>query len=96
MPGLLFRWYQDRDSGSSEDSPIKEGKEKRWGGGNAEGIARVGRMFDAKSSPQETWEHVFSTLLGELAAKGHRTLQHKKRKMVSHDGCMCGRRGGDR
>lgn len=78
---LLFRLSQD--SGSSEGAPNKEGKEKRWGGGDAEGAARVGRMFDAKGSPPETWDNVFSTLLGELAGKGHHTLLSKKKKSES-------------
>lgn len=73
------------DGKKTEDDSDDDTEEERerWGGGDAEGIAKVGRAFDVKETPYDTWEFVFATIIGELEQKGHLTLQKKRRKMVS-------------
>ncbi|CAN0550401.1 unnamed protein product, partial [Ectocarpus sp. 8 AP-2014] len=58
-------------------------------GGNGVGrgetgrIAKAGRSFDVLDFPQETWDAVFETLLGELRAEGHDTLLINRKKKTT-------------
>lgn len=79
-PGSGKRTGQDAHDDTDEDTDEETG---RWGGGDCGGIARVGRSFDLKETPWETWEYAFSTLIGELNEAGHLTVQKRRRKQVS-------------
>lgn len=78
---IIVRWEQERGSGGSKHTSQEE--KERWAGGDALGTARVGRAFDVKGSPQETWDDVFDTVIAELYSLGHYTLQHRRVKTVS-------------
>lgn len=72
-------------------------EERRWGSGDAGGTAKVGRAFGVKENetPHETWTGVFTTLMSELKAQGHHTLQPIRKKKVSNETCMHGWWGSD-
>lgn len=50
--------------------------------GDADEVAKPGRTFDVVGTPEQTWTQAFDTLIGELSAAGHGTLQRNLKKKV--------------
>ncbi|CAM9655568.1 unnamed protein product [Scytosiphon promiscuus] len=83
----------ERDSGDNfiggrgatsdnQDSPIgrDKGQEGTTACGYAHEIARPGRTFDVIGTPKQTWDHALDTIIAELSAVGHATLQRNLKK----------------
>ena len=79
-PGRGTRTGRDTKDDTDEDTEKEEGQ---WGGGDCDGIAKVGRAFDGQGTPHDTWEAAFNTVIEELKEAGHLTVVSKRRKLVS-------------